>query len=66
LDGQVLGRRVVEVVAGQLLGEDDLLATWAGATGTEALTGPVAVVAPLLPEVATVTVPADVDGAVAE
>jgi len=63
--GQVLARRVVALVAGELLAEDDFLAAGAGPAGSEALAGPVAVVAPLLAEVAALAAPAGVDGAVA-
>jgi len=65
LPGQVLGRRVVEVVGGEFLVEDDFLAAWTRSAGAEALAGSVAVVAPLLAEVATVAFTAGVDGAVA-
>ena len=65
MQGQVLARRVVVVVAGELFDEDDVLAAGAGAAGAEALAGPVAVVAPLLAEVAALAAPAGVDGAVA-
>jgi len=53
------------LVAGELFDEDDVLAAGAGAAGVEALAGPVAVVAPLLAEVAALAAPAGVDGAVA-
>jgi len=53
------------LVAGELFDEDDVLAAGAGAAGAEALAGPVAVVAPLLAEVAALAAPAGVDGAVA-
>jgi len=65
LQGQVLAGRVVDLVADQLLAEDDFLAARAGSAGTEALAGSVAVVAPLLAEVAAVAFTAGVDGAVA-
>ncbi len=65
LQGQVLARRVVVVVAGELFDEDDVLAAGAGAAGAEAQAGSVAVVAPLLAEVAALAAPAGVDGAVA-
>jgi hypothetical protein len=55
----------VDLVADQLLAEDDFLAARAGSAGTEALAGSVAVVAPLLAEVAAVAFTAGVDGAVA-
>ncbi len=65
LQGQVLAGRVVDLVAGEFLAEDDFLTARAGAAGTEALAGPVAVGAPLLAEVATLALTAGVDGAVA-
>jgi len=65
LQGQVLAGRVIDLVAGEFLAEDDFLTARAGAAGTEALAGPVAVGAPLLAEVATLALTAGVDGAVA-
>jgi len=65
LQGQVLAGRVVDLVFGEFLEKDDFLAARAGPTGPEALAGSVAVVAPLLAEVAALAVPAGVDGAVA-
>jgi len=65
LQGQVLAGRVIDLVAGELLAEDDFLTARAGAAGTEALAGPVAVGAPLLAEIATLALTAGVDGAVA-
>jgi len=65
LQGQVLAGRVVALVAGEFLAEDDFLTARAGAASTYALAGSVAVVAPLLAEVAALTAPAGVDGAVA-
>jgi len=47
LQGQVLTGRVVDLVAGQLLVEDDFFAAQAVAVGTQTLAGPAAVVAPL-------------------
>jgi len=65
LQGQVLAGRVADLVSGELLEKDDFLVARAGTTGAEALAGSVAVVAPLLAEVAALAALAGVDGAVA-
>jgi len=65
LQGQVLAGRVADTVSGEFLEKDDFLAARAGTTGAEALAGSVAVVAPLLAEVAALAALAGVDGAVA-
>ena len=60
-----LAGRVVALVAGELLAENDFLTAGAGPAGSEAQAGSVAVVAPLLAEVAALAASAGVDGAVA-